>query len=295
MKIVYSKLVLSGQFKNGLVVLLVILLLGCASRDPDPYRALDRLASAHGFSKRYLDSGTFQLLSLQRVTALGQPVNIYLEGDGAAWRTRSQLAVDPTPHQQLVMELAALDPAANVVYLARPCQYVIREGLGRGCEPTFWSSARFGETMVEAVNRSIDLIRDTTKTSHLNLIGYSGGGALAVLVAARRDDVVSLRTIAGNLDHQAFTNYHHVTSLTGSLDLSRVAGIVEQIPQIHFTGQEDEIIPTMIAENFLAQQDQATSCAELVQVERVGHHAGWTAAWPELLKRPLPSCSATNK
>ncbi|GAB2181920.1 hypothetical protein DLREEDagrD3_21430 [Denitratisoma sp. agr-D3] len=45
----------------------------------------------------------------------------------------------------------------------------------------------------------------------LTLVGYSGGAA--ALLAARCSDVVRLVTIAGNLDHRAWTRYHHITTL----------------------------------------------------------------------------------
>ena len=41
----------------------------------------------------------------------------------------------------------------------------------------------------------------------IHLIGYSGGGAIAVLTASRREDVLSVRTIAANLDHSAHELY----------------------------------------------------------------------------------------
>ena len=34
-------------------------------------------------------------------------------------------------------------------------------------------------------------------------VGYSGGAAVAALVAGRRSDIVSLRTLSGYLDHVA--------------------------------------------------------------------------------------------
>jgi hypothetical protein len=41
---------------------------------------------------------------------------------------------------------------------------------------------------------------------------------VASLVAARRHDVVRLVTVAGNLDHLAWTTLHGVSPLTGSLN-----------------------------------------------------------------------------
>ncbi|HSH13908.1 MAG TPA: hypothetical protein VLA15_09170 [Desulfurivibrionaceae bacterium] len=278
------------RLRNTFLGLLLLILPGCAALAVDPYQAADQLAAARGFSKRYLEAGAFRLLSYQRFTAPGQAVTVYLEGDGAAWLTRSRISTDPTPRQPLVLELAALDPAANVAYLARPCQFVLREGLGEGCEPALWSSARFGEAVVESLDRGLDSVLLASGAAQLHLIGYSGGGALAVLAAARRDDVVSLRTIAGNLDHRRFTGHHRVTPLRDSLNPSDMATVVDKIPQLHFVGGEDAIVPALVAESFLNQQGPA-NCAELVRVEGVGHQRGWLAVWPDLLRTILP-CSA---
>lgn len=92
------------------------------------------------------------------------------------------------------LKLAALDASPNVVYLARPCQYV----WSPLCSDIYWTDRRFAVEVVEAMSAAID--RLILPGQKLHLVGYSGSGAVAVLVAARRPDVVSLRTIAGNLD-----------------------------------------------------------------------------------------------
>ena len=50
-------------------------------------------------------------------------VNIYIEGDGRAWLNKNRPSLDPTPKNSLALKLAEIDPAPNVIYLARPCQY----------------------------------------------------------------------------------------------------------------------------------------------------------------------------
>lgn len=271
-------------------LILLLLLPGCALLPSHAYNRADQVAETNGFAKRYLDGDRFDLLSYRRISRPGEPLVIYLEGDGAAWLTPNRLSSDPTPKSQLVLQLAALDPAANVVYLARPCQFVMRPERGRGCQEGYWSDQRYAEEIVAAIDQAISQLVAETSAPSLDLVGYSGGGALAVLVAARRDDVRSLRSVAGNLDPAEFCRYHEVTPLSGSLNPIDSAGQVARIPQLHFVGAKDETVPGRIVERFLAALP-APHCAAKVEVEEADHIDGWLAQWPALLQQELP-CAA---
>lgn len=268
----------------------LLLLPGCALLPSHAYRQADRLAEAGGFAKSYLAGDRFDLLAYRRISRPGAPLTVYLEGDGAAWLTPNRLSADPTPKHPLVLQLAAMDPAANVVYLARPCQFVMLPDRGRNCQETHWSDQRFSEEMVTAIDQAISELVAETAAPALDLVGYSGGGALAVLVAARRQDVRSLRTVAGNLDHQEFSRYHRVSPLSGSLNPIDVAEKVALIPQLHFVGRQDDTVPERITERFLAALP-APNCAGKVEVAEADHANGWLAQWPGLLQRQLP-CAA---
>ncbi|MDH3394025.1 MAG: hypothetical protein OEL66_08455 [Desulfobulbaceae bacterium] len=176
----------------------------------------------------------------------------------------------------------------NVVYIARPCQYVLATGNGRNCGKSDWTSGRFSEQVVESINEVLSTVKKRSKSPGMNLIGYSGGGAVAVLVAARRNDIRSLRTLAGNLDHEQFCRFHNVSALHESLNAIDKAKTIAQIPQVHFVGAKDKIVPEEIAENFVKAQGPE-ACSEVVLVKDVSHGKGWEAAWPRLLKK-TPYC-----
>src|SRR3546814_2839304 len=63
-----------------------------------------------------------------------------------------------------------------------------------------WTSARFSDGVIVSMSDALDRLKEEAGASSLDLVGYSGGGGVAVLLAARRRDVVSIVTIAGNLD-----------------------------------------------------------------------------------------------
>ncbi|MBN2332245.1 MAG: alpha/beta hydrolase [Deltaproteobacteria bacterium] len=260
---------------------------GCAGLSPCPSATADKLAEHAGLQKQFIQSGNFELLTYSRTTAPGAALTIYIEGDGSAWRTRRCLSSDPTPKNPVALKLALLDPAENVVYLARPCQYVIKAGKGNNCSTGYWSTKIFSPPVIEAINQACSIMKKQAGAREIHLVGYSGGGAVAVLTAARRDDILSIRTIAGNLDHQEVCRQHHISPLIGSLNAIDAAEVIKNIPQIHFSGSRDRIIPPAIVKRFIARQTEPR-CSKIVLVRNVDHHKGWQEQWPTLLRMPLP-------
>ena len=270
-----------------LLLLGLILATGCATLLPknDRYAAADRAAAAAGFHKSHIKAGLFTLTAYERCNIPGDSLHIYIEGDGTAWQTRTRLSDDPTPKSPLVLELAALDPSPNVAYLARPGQYSA-DGVP-GCDATYWSGKRFSNEVVEAMNNAIDVLRDRSKVKAIHLIGYSGGAAIAVLIASRRSDVISLRTVAGNLHPEAVNRHHGVSPLMHSLNPIDVAQKI-RMPQRHFVGSEDNVVPPAIAHSFL-KHTGGQSCSAITVIEGATHTRGWREQWKTLLGMPF-SC-----
>lgn len=231
----------------------------------------------------------FLITAYSKIQSPGQPLHIYIEGDGYAWVTRNRVSGDPTPRRPVALEFAAEDPAPNVVYLARPCQYTPME-MNSACEEVYWTDKRFSEEVISSMDQAVDKFVKDAQSPGVHLIGYSGGGAVAVLIAARRQDVKSLRTIAGNLDPNGLNKYHEVSPMdNASLDPMEAAGKLRGIPQYHFTGSEDPVVPAVIAENF-AEKAGKGPCVHIRRVQGADHVNGWTEAWPGLLALPL-NCS----
>lgn len=217
-----------------------------------------------------------------RINAPGQPLRIYVEGDGRAWIDTFRPSRDPTPTGTLVLLMAAQDPSPNVVYLARPCQFVggVR---ARNCSPVYWSSARFAPVVIDAMDTAVTQLAARAKTDRLTLVGYSGGGAIAALVAARRADVIQLTTVAGLLDVGAWSQLADVTPLVGSLDPVDFVHKLRKIPQLHLAGSDDKIVPPAIAQSYMAEL-QPASAAEMVLIPDHSHGCCWREAWPGLLE-----------
>jgi pimeloyl-ACP methyl ester carboxylesterase len=265
-----------------LILLLLVLAPGCASRREQA----EDLAAGAGFRRQAFEAGRFVLVGyLKNGTAGAGTLTVYLEGDGLAWLSRTQLSSDPTPRQPVALALAAADPGPAVLYLGRPCQYVtVTEQ--RHCDPAYWSSHRFAPEVVEAAGLALDQAKARTGARRLVLVGYSGGGVLAALLAATRPDVAALASVAAPLDHAAWTRHHRVDPLAGSLNPADQAARLTALPQIHFAGTEDEVVPPALVRAFL-EREGPDAAGRLHLVPGADHQCCWTRRWPEL-RRLVP-------
>ncbi len=133
----------------------------------------------------------------------------------------------------------------------------------------------------------IDLGKKKAGAKKLELVGFSGGGAVAILVSARRLDVSGIRTVAGNIDHKVWTKRHKVSSLTGSLNPAHVADKVSAIPQIHYVGERDKVMGRYVAESFRSKAGK-DNCVKIQTVPGVTHSRGWKKVWSELIATAIP-------
>jgi hypothetical protein len=260
----------------------VIFLVGCATLDR--HENAQQIARSGALTPFSIKANGFVLTSYSRLQDLNQPINVYIEGDGLAWLSRHQASPDPTPKQAVGLALAALDPAKNVMYLARPCQF--NDFNQTPCDSAYWTKLRYSEKVIDAMNQALDVFVSKTNHQSVNLIGYSGGAAVAVLLAARRHDIASIRTVAGNLDHAYVNQMHQVDLMPESLNAIDVASSISDITQVHYVGIDDKVIPKQLALRFIAQQKNSR-CAVIREV-KADHQLGWVAQWPSLLRQSLP-------
>jgi len=281
--------------KHSILALLAALALsGCAGASSS---LSARHATAIGIAgpalmnERIIKTRLFNLTAWEHVTKPDAPVDIYIEGDGLAWLNTYTKSMNPTPPNPLALRLAALDKADNVIYLARPCQYSGWNGSG-SCPDLYWTNGRTAAEVVQAYQQALDNIKSLYKASGFNLIGYSGGAAVAMLAASERTDVLSLRTVAGNADYTTFSAIHGVSPMNASRNPLDAAAKLARLPQRHFIGGEDTIVPPAIF-NSWKQASGSTACIQSTIVPGVTHEKGWVEKWPELLGVP-PSCTASS-
>ncbi len=260
----------------------MLLVAGCASVSPEQRReGSEKIATDAGWQRRVLDGGAFSLVAfVPPLLQQADTLTIYIEGDGMAWISRSQPSFDPTPRDPVALQLALRDGGGRAVYLARPCQYVTVDDR-HGCETRYWTDYRFAAEVIASSNRAIAQLKQRYHARRLMLVGYSGGGAVAALVAARRDDVARLVTVAGNLDIAAWAAQKHVTPLSGSLNPADAWAALADIPQVHFVGSADKVLGPEFAESYRARFP-AGRRPNVVVVPDFDHHCCWARDWPGL-------------
>lgn len=264
-----------------ILYILIFSLAGCVSL-ADRHEHAAEIAAAGGMHEEDVTAGRFRLKTFHKGLETGpERLVVYIEGDGFAWRRKSVLSSDPTPRNPVALQLAAHDPRTGVLYVARPCQFLDAKAL-ENCPSQYWSNRRYSEEVIASINEAIDLFVKRAGAAGTDLVGYSGGGSVAALVAARRSDVASLVTVAANLDQGAWTRLHDVSPLTGSLNAIDIARAIQQVPQYHFTGTKDDIVPASVTDSYLSR---ITDFSQVV-VERIpgfDHECCWVNAWPGLL------------
>ena len=276
-------------------MLLAAALSGCSASPHERAARIFELTVAHGWQPHVLQTSNFAIQAFvpRHLRATAQ-LHVYIEGDGLAWLDRQTPSFAPTPADPVGLRLAMADAGASAVYLARPCQYTLGTDF-RNCHPRYWTSHRFAPELVDAMDQALDQLQRVRGAHRLVLVGYSGGAAIAALLAARRHDVVGLVTVAGVLDVQAWTRSQRLSVLSGSLDPRDIAPQLAGLRQWHFVGSRDRTVPPALLDGFLQAQwplTAATMPATRVHQEKdFDHHCCWVQAWPELSRAFAPASS----
>jgi hypothetical protein len=268
----------------GLISIL-FLINACSGLPPVTERinSANQLAKSADLKRQLITTDAFDLVSYQKKSSvLNDVLIIYIEGDGSAWKSSSLPSDNPTPTNPLALSLAVQDKRPAVAYLSRPCQ--MTEMPSKGCSEAVWTNARFSTTVINSSNQAIDILKKQYQAKELILIGYSGGGAVASLVAAQRSDIKTLVTIAGNLDTDAWIKTFGLDPLTGSLNPADKARQLSGIKQIHFIGLNDQIIPLPVTKSYM-QKLSSPNKAQLIEIKDYGHVCCWQAGWTTLLNR----------
>ena len=270
--------------KAFFLVLLVPLCVSCVAYLFDPVGKINDLAAKSGLQKYSAVHKDLTLTGFFKRSSIHTNVlHVYIEGDGAPWMQSWMPPEDPTPQSPIALKMAIEDPYSHVLYLARPCQ-ITRGAARKGCHVRLWTTARFSSDVIDVTNAVITRYSRRNGVTKLVLYGYSGGGAIASLVTVRRDDVIGLMTVAGTLDHEAWTTHHRVSPLNESLNPAKFGDKLSKIPQIHFIGSNDKIMPNLVARSYLSELS-SNHKAQIVNIQDYDHSCCWVENWASLLSR----------
>jgi dienelactone hydrolase len=279
---------MNHQLLRAVFIAAIFLISACSSLPPvsDRIQSADQLAKSAGFKKQLITTDVFNLVSYQKISNTSNDVLVvYIEGDGSAWKNGSLPSDDPTPTNPLALGLAVQDMRPAVAYLSRPCQFT---GMpSRGCSESVWTDARFSLAVINSSNQAIEILKKQYQSKELILVGYSGGGAVASLVAAQRNDIKQLVTVAGNLDTVAWVKYFGLNPLAGSLNPADKAKQLGTLKQTHLIGENDQVIPLVVTESYMNKLPTPNN-AKLIEIKGYGHTCFWVRDWPNLISRSAP-------
>ncbi|MFV9657358.1 alpha/beta fold hydrolase [Pseudomonas sp. NY15366] len=259
---------------------MLTLLVGCATLPTPEERAhsADKLAAEHYWAAQTLITNPFQLRAYVPAAAAAETLAVYIEGDGLAWLSSTRPSTDPTPRAPVGLQLALAQPTGAAAYLARPCQFIATQSI---CSHDYWTDARFAPEVVKSLDQAIDQLKARVGAQQLILVGYSGGGTLALLLAARRDDVARVITVAGNLNPRAWTTHHRLQPLKRSLNPADQQKALASTRQQHLAGGRDRIVPAALASAFNDAYTSGTPSRVYLLPEH-DHACCWARDWPSL-------------
>lgn len=274
--------------KRSLLILLAALVPLTACNPPEVLRseAADRIASPAWMIKRPINSAPFSLTAYERMHERHEPGNIYIGSFDVQTNEKNTKISNPTPINPVALHLASKDNAHNLAYLAGPCQFsgdfpnLVQQALEEpsqapaGCTAEYWDNTNIDAQMLESYQNAVNDIVARYDIEGINLIGYGKGAAIAAALAATRDDVLSMRTVAGD-----FT----------ALDTPQYASALNQLPQHHFIGGRDTVVPSIVLHEYLNEVGPS-ECIKYTLIEDAEHDRGWVDQWPQLLKQLPPVC-----
>ncbi len=249
--------------KRFFILFLVGMLSACAAKNP-----------LETFRFQTVTAPPYVNASWYRITDPGKVLKVYIEENGNVSGHAEADSENPTPKSLFLRQIAADDPSANVAYLARPCQY-FQTGV---CTARDWTTGRFSKRIVDSMDKTVAALMKKAKTNRVILIGYGDGAQIAGLIAVRHpDQVMHVYTIAGVLDHAAWTAYHQKPDLSDSQNLKQEQTAFLSLPQQHFVGGQDVIVPPFLVHDFVGDD-------RVMVIEKATHDTGYQPAYPFLYR-----------
>lgn len=233
-----------------------------------------RYANSHNLSQNIVQAADFQLQTFSNA-ASGNTLAIYLDGDGTPWVRGRHPAFDPTPRSLMALQLMQQD-SRPAIYIGRPCYFEL--GPDHLCSNELWTQGRYSHEVVDNINTAVTNLLHNSHYQSVQLIGFSGGGALAMLIANRRNDIDSVITVAGNLNTHAWTKHHGYLPLTSSLNPADDPSLT--IPSLHLIGGRDLAVPPKIIESYLNNHS-----GNRLLFPEFNHHCCWSEEWPNILQK----------
>ncbi len=247
------------------------LLVGCVASPSSQYKDL---ALREGLTHSELDASGFRLSVFSNDKPEGKFIHVYLEGDGTPFHRRVHINPDPTSTKATGLRLMLSDPN-RAILIGRPCYH--QKAPQDACRDNkWWTSHRYSAEVIQSLKSALEHL--VPKDKSIALIGFSGGGSLAVLLASDRTlNIHELVTVSANLDIEAWASHNGYTPLFGSRNPVDVLPL--EIKNTHIYGQTD----TRLGFEKWLELLQTSAYSNAIVVPRFDHACCWSNDWPNLL------------
>ena len=267
---------------NKFLLLFLIFLVNCSQSSINQRNSQIEKLNSNEFIKNTYSTKFFNVLSLEKLIN-NQKLTIYIEGDGVSWVDRFTPSSDPTPTDPLAFRMALIDSGDNVIYLARPCQYVWSDN----CNKETWTISQYSSEVLDSYNEIINHLSKTYEKIHL--VGYSGGAGIVMYLASLDNkNIKSIRTIAGNINHNDLSKILDISRLKKSVNFYSIETKAKKVPQIHYYGLKDKTVPNEL-QILYAERNRGNSCVKIQSVKKASHNKGWSNFWINNNSK-LPNC-----
>lgn len=231
---------IKGSAKWLAPLILGMLLTACASTPIHIDNLSASLAGQKNVRVSTLQGGDFELLAIEK-TGIASEIYLYLEGDGRPWVSGGRrVSDDPSPRRPYLLPMM-LESPGPALYLGRPCYF----GLGpeRHCHPTLWTFSRYSERVVSAMAEAAERWLASHEDSTVTLVGHSGGGVLALLMAERLPKVSNVIAMATPVSLSAWAHHHDYTPLFDSTDPMNLQTWRSDVERHFLYGSDDSAVP----------------------------------------------------
>ncbi len=262
-----------AELPGWMMIFGFLMLTACST----PAKRLDQQARKLGLQVGVIQGQRFKhKIYLKNNPCTDDKIHVYLEGDGLAWLPGNKISLEPTPPRSCLFLLMAQDPSP-AVYLGRPCYHGFANDVP--CHPKLWTQARYGELVVESMVEALLGLMSGRRCKAV-LIGFSGGGALAMLMASRIPERIGgIVTLAGNLNVADWIRRHGYTPLYESGDPAQLPPLPPSLFQIHVAGGKDDNIPPTV----IAREVEHNPGARFLLVPQLAHDCPDEDVWNGIL------------
>jgi hypothetical protein len=260
------------------IALVAALLAACAT----PADRFDRRANALGYASIGLQGTVFHHVAyVAGVLERSDTLHVYVEHDGTPWLDLTHPAADPTPRTPFALELMAQDTGPRL-FLGRPCYFAAVEETKSTpiCTPLLWTHQRYSPQIIASMVAALRRFLALHPFRRVVLIGYSGGGTLAWLMAAQVPETAEIVTVAANLDTDDWTRIHDYSPLAGSLNPALMPPLPPTISQFHYVGGRDRNVPPSVVKSFASRHPEV----RVIELADFDHECCWIERWPKLLE-----------